>query len=262
MVRLPTPQRVPESFFVFIVFIFVTIVNNINSGFHTDAETFFPALAPSQAYSSCGNALYSYGDTSCSTISSDKTCNSEASCDGIFCEFSPKCTAMDFSEMNIKGESQMSFLTIVKDYHKTTGGCGDNYDNNEINSAYCTANGYKFFQNPGTGYCSCVKMQNLYPQAVEKLSLNVMHSYMVSGIPYPETENKKRVNTYGTKEHNRFKIPTYICEGHFSQTNNICKANISLISDPIVCLHLTPPFAQSLWRSNCWLLRETQKQAK
>jgi hypothetical protein len=133
---------------------------------------------------------------------------------------------MHFNEINIKGERQMSFVTIVKDYQKTTGLCGSKYDEFEIDQAYCDGLGLNFFKQdiPNAGnqqYCFCSKLKNLYPLGIEKLSLNVQHTYEVPGVAYPKTKNKNREALHGSA-HNRFNIKTHICKGEYvynSKTN-------------------------------------------
>ena len=152
-----------------------------------NSSEFYRATLPQNKYVSCGNASYSYGDQFCRGSSSDSSCDSAATCDGLNCETNPQCTLMHFSELNIKGEEQMKFATIVKDYQKTTAKCGSNYDNYEIDQAYCNGLGMNFFKQeiPNEGnaqYCSCSKLQNLYPLGIEEVELNVKHKYFVSGI--------------------------------------------------------------------------------
>ena len=182
-----------------------------------NSSEFYRATLPQNKYVSCGNASYSYGDQFCRGSSSDSSCDSAATCDGLNCETNPQCTLMHFSELNIKGEEQMKFATIVKDYQKTTAKCGSNYDNYEIDQAYCNGLGLNFFKQeiPNEGnaqYCSCSKLQNLYPLGIEEVELNVKHKYFVSGIKYPQKPDGPKPR----EQHNRAEIMTHLCMGEFN----------------------------------------------
>jgi hypothetical protein len=95
-------------------------------------------------------------------------------CDGIFCEMDWQCVASDFSQMNIKGEQMMSFVTANKDYKKTTGNCAD------ITSAVCTSRGEKFQKNDNGYQCACVKLENQFLLGAEHMTLNFQHMFTPS----------------------------------------------------------------------------------
>lgn len=82
---------------------------------------------------------------------------------------------MQFNQMNVKGESLMSFPTIYKDYQKTIGPCGNGPQ--EISEASCQGHGEVFTAMNGTGLCTCHKMNNFYPVGVEEVALNVRHVF-------------------------------------------------------------------------------------
>ena len=84
------------------------------------------------------------GDTCYDGIKPANDPTSGYNCDGIFCEMDWQCVSSDFSQLNIKGEQMMSFITTNKDYKKTIGRCQDPSaptDPGAITSAVCAARG-------------------------------------------------------------------------------------------------------------------------
>lgn len=106
-------------------------------------------------------------------------------CDGIFCEMEWQCVASDFSQLNIKGEQMMSFITTNKDYRKTLGPC------TTVTRALCDRYG-EIFQKSANGYqCACIKMENQFNVGAEGMTLNFQHMFTPSaksGIK-PKTHN-------------------------------------------------------------------------
>ena len=110
-----------------------------------------------------------------------------SNCDGIFCELDWQCVANDFSQLNIKGEQMMSFVTTNKDYKKTIANC------TVITKAECDARG-EVYQISANGYqCACIKMENQFMVGAEAMTLNFQHMFTpsaASGVR-PEIEGKR-----------------------------------------------------------------------
>ena len=110
---------------------------------------------------------------------------SHYTCDGIFCEMDWQCISSDFSQLNIKGEQMMSFITTNKDYKKTIGSCS------EITPSVCQQRGETYQKSPNEYQCSCISMENQFNVGVEEMTLNFQHMFTpsaASGI-HPDHHN-------------------------------------------------------------------------
>jgi hypothetical protein len=148
---------------------------------------------PNPAY--CTASQINYGDRFCQ--------QERDSGFGIFCEFDVQCKAFSFSEMNIKGENQMFFMTINKDVEINYGRAGDAFQqqcsdfdvDNDIEletglvagesamDRYNSANrpvdlesNYIYYASE-TGQATCTKMVNEYAMGVEGMTMAFGHSY-------------------------------------------------------------------------------------
>ena len=102
------------------------------------------------------------------------TAKTHSNCNGIFCELDWQCVASDFSQLNIKGEQMMSFITANKDYKKTVGSCSD------ITSSVCTNQGEVWEQLDNGYQCACIKLENQFNVGVEGMTLNFQHMFTPS----------------------------------------------------------------------------------
>jgi hypothetical protein len=137
----------------------------------------------------------------------DRFCQQERDAGfGIFCEFDVACRAFAFSEMNIKGENQMFFMTINKDVEvnygeggatfktacadKTTGKTLTGYATGQLPATRYAApdvaldlEGDYIYSASTTGQATCTKMVNEYATGVEGMTMAFGHSYWIDSKP-------------------------------------------------------------------------------
>ena len=172
---------------------------NAKAKFFASSGTLAELQAAPATY--CGEGhLYGYGDEYCE---STRTAGF-----GLFCEYGLTCANFDYAELNVKGETEMIFPTIVKDLEVELGEasdafkarCGEasevRYAGAELTRAAYLENGV--YETSDSGQARCKHMNNYWAKGAEGMAMVVQHSYTASTkIPeaYREGTNKD-VPTY------------------------------------------------------------------
>ena len=163
----------------------------------------------------CSDSTYNWADSQCQ--------KERDAGFGIFCEMGTTCANYAFSEVNIKGESEMFFMTINKDVSTEFAACSDDVfkaacnDGDTPSSRYgygshdmscqtseCLKQRYNptdlesasMYVDNGGGQCSCVSMTNYLAKGVEGMGMTFAHRYTVTNQFKPQCQSHNKVVTY------------------------------------------------------------------
>lgn len=138
---------------------------------------------------------------------------------GFFCYLDYTCTTPDFSEIQVKGEEQMFYVTSYNDLeverakcsatfkdacsNKTDAGVGgaspgqeadDRYEGDKVKSARPLEKEWLYEETAGD-QCQCKRMQSYYAVGVEGMTINFAHEYIASARLPAHMRNASLVRT-------------------------------------------------------------------